>query len=56
MACSSLDPRFVYVLDDNKTMYIWMGKKAKLMTRTKARLDRIPNNCQLKFKQVLRTD
>jgi len=38
LACSSLDPRFVYLLDDNKHMYIWMGSKAKLMTRTKTRL------------------
>ena len=33
----SLDPRFVFVLDANMDIYIWMGKKSPYVMRSKAR-------------------
>lgn len=35
---SSLDPKFVFLLDDYRHLYVWLGSKSKLMTRSKARL------------------
>ncbi|GAV08468.1 hypothetical protein RvY_18151 [Ramazzottius varieornatus] len=34
----SLDPRFVFFLDAGKKLYVWIGKKSKNITRSKARL------------------
>ncbi|KAK3582011.1 hypothetical protein CHS0354_039677 [Potamilus streckersoni] len=38
VSAQSLDPRFVYLVDDGLTIYIWVGKKARGVTRTKTRL------------------
>ncbi|KAL4240866.1 hypothetical protein ACF0H5_001651 [Mactra antiquata] len=38
VAMSSLDPRFVYLVDNGKIMYVWVGKKSKGVTKTKSRL------------------
>ncbi|XP_060578939.1 protein flightless-1 homolog isoform X2 [Ruditapes philippinarum] len=35
---SSLDPRYVYLVDSGKILYIWVGKKSKGVTKTKSRL------------------
>jgi Leucine-rich repeat (LRR) protein len=35
---SSLDFRYVFILDAGKQIYIWTGKRSKLMLRSKARL------------------
>lgn len=37
VAMSSLDPRFVYLVDAGKMLYIWVGKKSKGVTKTKSR-------------------
>ena len=33
----SLDPRYVFVLDDGLKIYVWFGKKSKNTLRPKAR-------------------
>ncbi|ELU16604.1 hypothetical protein CAPTEDRAFT_151582 [Capitella teleta] len=38
VSVTSLDPRFTFILDCGKVLFIWMGRKAKLMNRSKARL------------------
>lgn len=35
---TSLDPRFVFILDNGLTIYLWYGKKAKNTMKSKARL------------------
>lgn len=35
---ASLDPRFVFILDNGMTIYLWYGKKAKNTIKSKARL------------------
>ena len=39
LAYESLDPRFVFVLDDGLKLYVWFGKKSKNTLRPKARYD-----------------
>lgn len=34
---ASLDPRFVYLVDTGKVLYIWVGKKSRGVTKTKSR-------------------
>lgn len=38
LTSESLDPRFVYLLDDGMTIYLWNGLKSNPITRSKARL------------------
>ncbi|CAH2048714.1 unnamed protein product, partial [Iphiclides podalirius] len=38
VAASSLDPRYVFVLDTGLAIYLWNGKKAKNTLKSKARL------------------
>ncbi|XP_052819033.1 protein flightless-1 homolog isoform X1 [Mya arenaria] len=35
---TSLDPRFVYLVDTGMAIFIWVGKKSKGVTKTKSRL------------------
>lgn len=38
ISVSSLDPRFVFILDNGLTIYLWFGKKSKNTLTSKARL------------------
>uniref|UniRef100_A0A5S6QHV9 Gelsolin-like domain-containing protein n=1 Tax=Trichuris muris TaxID=70415 RepID=A0A5S6QHV9_TRIMR len=38
VSLGSLDPRFVFILDADSNLYVWCGKRSKLVLRTKARL------------------
>lgn len=38
VASASLDPRFVFVVDDGENIYMWNGKKSKNTLKSKARL------------------
>lgn len=38
LTSEALDPRFVYLLDDGMTIYLWNGLKSNPITRSKARL------------------
>ena len=44
---SSLDPRYVFILDAGKTIYIWQGKKSSLMLRSKSRYYRKAVICSM---------
>lgn len=38
VAIESLDPRYVFVLDDGEQLHVWYGKKSKNTVKSKARL------------------
>jgi hypothetical protein len=37
LSAMSLDPRYAFIVDAGKQIFVWMGKKSSLMVRSKGR-------------------
>lgn len=54
LQADSLDPRFVFLLDASKEMFVWHGKKSKGVLRSKARLfaEKVNKNERKGFSEI----
>jgi hypothetical protein len=37
LSAMSLDPRYTFIVDAGRRIFVWMGKKSSLMVRSKGR-------------------